>query len=75
MMWGVYDGWSWLWMAAVMLLFWGGIATLAVFVVRALIQPRGRRSGDGRVAAAPGLRRDQPGGVREDPQGPAGLAP
>jgi putative membrane protein len=42
MMWGVYDGWSWLWMAAMMLLFWGGIAALAVFIVRAIAVPRSR---------------------------------
>jgi len=34
MMWGYYDGWSWLWMAAMMVLFWGGIIALAAFVVR-----------------------------------------
>jgi uncharacterized membrane protein len=35
MMWGYYDGWSWLWMAAMMVLFWGGIFALAAFVLRA----------------------------------------
>jgi len=35
MMWyGYYDGWSWLLMAATMVLFWGGLATLIVFVAR-----------------------------------------
>jgi putative membrane protein len=34
MMWGYYDGWSWLWMAAMMVLFWGGIIALAVFAIR-----------------------------------------
>jgi len=34
MMWGYYDGWSWLWMAAMMVLFWGGIIVLAAFVIR-----------------------------------------
>ncbi len=43
MMWGVYDGWSWPWMAAMMLLFWGGLAALIVFVVRAFSGPK---SGD-----------------------------
>lgn len=33
-MWGYADGWSWLWMAAMMVLFWGGILTLAVFAFR-----------------------------------------
>jgi uncharacterized membrane protein len=39
MMWGYYDGWSWLWMAA-MILFWGGIIALAVFAIRAFTGPR-----------------------------------
>jgi putative membrane protein len=34
MMWGYVDGWSWLWMAAMMVLFWGGIIALAAFVIR-----------------------------------------
>jgi len=34
MMWGYYDGWSWLGMALVMVLFWGGIGALAVYMVR-----------------------------------------
>jgi putative membrane protein len=34
MMWGYYDGWNWLWMAAMMILFWGGIFVLAAFVIR-----------------------------------------
>ena len=41
MMWGYYDGWSWLWMAAMMVLFWGGIIALAVFAIRAFTWPRG----------------------------------
>ena len=41
MMWGYYDGWSWLWMAAMMLLFWGGVIALAMVVIRALTAPRG----------------------------------
>src|SRR5215467_7776653 len=42
MMWfGYYDGWSWLLMAGMMILFWGGIATLIAFVARALIGPSG----------------------------------
>jgi putative membrane protein len=43
MMWGYYDGWSWLWMAAMMLLFWGGIFALAVFAFRSV---RGPQSND-----------------------------
>jgi putative membrane protein len=34
MMWGYADGWSWLWMATMMVLFWGGILALAVVVMR-----------------------------------------
>ncbi len=34
MMWGYYDGWSWLWMAAMMVVFWGGIIAVAVFAIR-----------------------------------------
>ena len=41
MMWGYYDGWSWLWMPAMMLLLWGGIIALAVVVIRAPTPPRG----------------------------------
>ena len=39
MMW-YYDGWSWLWMAVRMILFWGGLIVLVVFAVRALARPR-----------------------------------
>jgi len=41
MMWGYYDGWSWLWMAAMMVLFWGGIIAVAVYAIRAFSGPRG----------------------------------
>ncbi len=41
MMWGYYDGWSWLWMGAMMVLFWGGIIVLAVFAFRAFGGPKG----------------------------------
>jgi putative membrane protein len=41
MMWGYYDGWSWLWMAAMMVLFWGGIFAVVLFAVRALAGPHG----------------------------------
>jgi putative membrane protein len=34
MMWGYADGWSWLWMAAMMVFFWGGIIALTVFGFR-----------------------------------------
>jgi putative membrane protein len=34
MMWGYVDGWSWLWMAAMMVLFWGGIFAIAIYVIR-----------------------------------------
>lgn len=41
MMWGYNDGWSWLWMATMMILFWGGIIALAVYAIRAFTGPRG----------------------------------
>ncbi len=41
MMWGYYDGWSWLWMAAMMVLFWGGIFAIVVYAIRAFSGPRG----------------------------------
>jgi putative membrane protein len=42
MYWGYYDGWSWILMAAMMVLFWGGVAALIVFVARAVTPgPRG----------------------------------
>jgi putative membrane protein len=41
MYWAYNDPWSWLLMAAMMLLFWGGVAALIVFVVRAIGAPRG----------------------------------
>lgn len=44
MMWGYYDGWSWLWMAGMMVLFWGGLGTLIFFVVRSFTPGKG---GDG----------------------------
>lgn len=34
MMWGYYGGLGWIWMAAVMVLFWGGIIVLGAFVIR-----------------------------------------
>jgi putative membrane protein len=43
MMWGVYDGWNWMWMMAMMVLLWGGILALVVYGIRALTAPR---SGD-----------------------------
>ena len=41
MMLSYYDGGSWLWMAAMMVLFWGGIIVLAAFVIRAFTGPKG----------------------------------
>ncbi len=43
MMWGYADGWSWLWMTAMMVIFWSGIVALAVFAYRSL---GGSRSND-----------------------------
>lgn len=44
MMWGYYDGWNWLWMGGMMLLFWGGVIALVIWGVRSLSGPR--HSGD-----------------------------
>ena len=41
MMWGYFDGGNWLWMAGMMVLFWGGIIVLAVFAIRAFNGPKG----------------------------------
>jgi putative membrane protein len=35
MMWGYFDGGNWLWMAGMMVFFWGGLIVLAVFAIRA----------------------------------------
>lgn len=40
MWWYGADGWSWLWMAGMMILFWGGVIVLGVWVVRGLGGPR-----------------------------------
>jgi putative membrane protein len=34
MMWHYYDGWTFLWMGAVMLLAWGGVIALVALLVR-----------------------------------------
>jgi putative membrane protein len=45
MMWGYYDGWNWLWMGSVMLLFWGGgVFVLVIWAARSLGRPQ--QSGD-----------------------------
>jgi putative membrane protein len=36
MMWGYFDGANWLWMAGMMVLFWGGIIVLAALAFRSL---------------------------------------
>jgi putative membrane protein len=40
MMWGYFDGGNWLWMAGMMVLFWGGIIVLAVVAIRAFTGPK-----------------------------------
>jgi len=42
MMWGYTDGSAWLWMVPMMLLFWGGVIALVIFIVRALSGSRSR---------------------------------
>jgi uncharacterized membrane protein len=39
MMWGFYDGSSWLWMGVAMLLFWCALFAMVVWAVRALARP------------------------------------
>ena len=34
------EGWNWVWMAATMVLIWGGVIVLAVWAIRALAAPR-----------------------------------
>ena len=33
-------GWDWLWMAGMMVLFWGGVIVLGVWLIRSLTGPR-----------------------------------
>jgi uncharacterized membrane protein len=40
MMWSYYDGWNWLWMMPMMLLFWGGAIALTIWAVRAFASNR-----------------------------------
>ncbi len=40
MMWGYYDGWSMVWMGAMMILFWGGVIALIAFAIRAFTSGR-----------------------------------
>ncbi|HEY8633914.1 MAG TPA: SHOCT domain-containing protein [Candidatus Dormibacteraeota bacterium] len=40
MMWGYFDGGNWLWMAGMMVVFWGGIVVLAVYAIRAFTGPK-----------------------------------
>jgi uncharacterized membrane protein len=50
MMWPYYanDGWSWLWMSGLMIVFWAAIIVFAVWAVRSL--SRGRVAGDDAMA-------------------------
>jgi putative membrane protein len=41
MMWGYYDAWSWVWMMAMMVVFWGGIAAVIVLAWRVFSASRG----------------------------------
>ena len=42
MMWPYYggDGWSWLWMGAMMVVFWGGVIFLAFWAIRVAANPK-----------------------------------
>ncbi len=39
MMWPYYDGVGWLWMAAMMVLFWGGLLAIVVWLIRGTARP------------------------------------
>ena len=42
MMWPYYgDGWSWLWMGGMMVVFWGGVILLAAWLIRSTGRPSG----------------------------------
>lgn len=40
MMWGYFDGASWLWMTTMMVVFWGVVIGLTVFATRAFNGPQ-----------------------------------
>jgi uncharacterized membrane protein len=40
MWWSDYGATNWLWMAPMMVLFWGGIVVFAVFAIRAFTGPK-----------------------------------
>lgn len=42
-----YGDWSWLWMGLMMVLFWGGLIALIVWLVRATARPGGPPPTDG----------------------------
>jgi uncharacterized membrane protein len=42
MMWGYFDGATWLWMATMMVMFWGVVIGLTVFAIRAFNRPQGK---------------------------------
>lgn len=42
MMWSYYDGWNWFWMIPMMLIFWGILIGLAVWLIRTFAGPRHR---------------------------------
>ena len=49
MMWPYYgDGWNWVWMGGMMVVFWGAVALLAVWAFRAI--GRSRPEGDDAIA-------------------------
>ena len=50
MMWPYYanDGWSWLWMGGLMIVFWGAIIFFAAWAIRSL--SRSRPDGDDALA-------------------------
>lgn len=41
MWWYGFDGWGWIWMGGMMVLFWGAVILLAVWAIRSLTGSRG----------------------------------
>lgn len=46
------DGWDWIWGMLMMLVFWGGLAAVIVFAVKAFSGPARRGSGEAQTPDA-----------------------
>ena len=49
MWWYGGGGWDWLWMASMMMFFWGGVIVLGIWAIRSLSGPR--QTGDAAMDA------------------------